>query len=144
MDSYVALLDRYRKKHGKLVEPVQGWDSLNPGLWLAYSMGRKRSFTDLGTFARKPLDHGYSPANAFDLGRKDRFFNRGWNYLVARSFVKFLWKNHEALHIDYIILGDKIISRANPTWHHYGPDRSHFYHIHVSGIYRDGPHYEDL
>ena len=39
----------YKAKHGALVEPVQGFDSLAKILWLAYSMGRQRGFTDLGT-----------------------------------------------------------------------------------------------
>lgn len=136
---YAKLYARYIDKHKALVEPVQGWDSLNKGLWLAYSMGRKRGFTDLGTYANKPLDHGYWPSNAFDLGRRNFFFHLGFRYITARRFAKFLWENHEALHIDYIILGDKIISRRHPEWRYYGPDKSHFFHIHVSGIYRDEP-----
>jgi hypothetical protein len=100
-------------------------------------MGRRRSFTDLGTFVNKPGDHGWLPkqrmARAFDLGRKNRFFNKGWNYLVARNLAKLYWEHHQALGIDYVILGDKIISRAHPFWRYYGPDKSHFFHIHVSG-----------
>lgn len=132
--TYQDLLDRYRKRHGKLVEPRQGFNSLNENLWLAYSMGRRRGFTDLGTYANKPGDHGHRPSDAFDLGRKNRFFNKGWNYLVARRLAKFYVKHHKALNINYVILGDKIWSRQHPYWHHYGPDKSHFFHIHVSGI----------
>lgn len=139
LPTYSTLLARYKKKHKALVEPNQGFGSLCEELWLAYSMGRKRGFTDLGTYVNKPLDHGglpwarRPPAWAFDLGRNNRFFNKGWNYLVARRFAKLLVKNHKALNVEYVILGDHIWSRARPYWHYYGPDKSHFFHIHVSG-----------
>jgi len=130
----------YKAKHGALVEPVQGFDSLAKILWLAYSMGRQRGFTDLGTYVAKALDHGGTdthrgpPAWAFDLGRKDRFLFKGWDYLKARALAKFYWENHRALGIEYVILGHKIISRSNPTWHFYAdPSGSHSFHIHVSG-----------
>jgi hypothetical protein len=102
-------------------------------------MGRKRSFTDLGTYVPKALDHGGTdthrgpPAWAFDLGRTNRFFNKGWNYLVARRLALLYVKEHKGLNIEYVILGDKIWSRERPYWHYYGPDKSHFFHIHVSG-----------
>jgi hypothetical protein len=133
--TYADLLLRYRKKHGKLVAP----DSLQPALHLAFSMGMKRGFTNLGTYANKPGDHGYYPSWAFDLGRKNRFFFKGWDYLVARRFALFLWENHLALHIEYVILGRRIISRSRPYWHALNdphdptPDTSHDFHIHVSG-----------
>jgi len=57
---YPELLARYRKRHGKLVEPVQGFGSLHNSLHLAYSMGRQRGFTDLGTYVNKPGDHGWN------------------------------------------------------------------------------------
>jgi len=130
----------YKAKHGALVEPVQGFDSLAKILWLPYSMGRQRGFTDLGTYVAKALDHGGTdthrgpPAWAFDLGRKDRFLFKGWDYLKARALAKFYWENHRALGIEYVILGHKIISRNNPTWHFYAdPSGSHSFHIHVSG-----------
>jgi hypothetical protein len=138
MASHAQLLAEYLRVHKALVEPRQGWSSLASPLHLAYSMGRKRSFTDLGTYVAKPLDHGGrpghrgNPAWAFDLGHPN-FKSRGWRFLVARRFVRKLWKNRVPLNIEYIILGDKIISRNHPYWRYYGPDRSHFYHIHVSG-----------
>lgn len=136
--TYKQLLDRYLAKHHKLVEPRQGWTSLAEELWLAYSLARARGFTDLGTYANKPLDHGglpwarHPPAWAFDVGRSNRFYNRGWNYLVARKLAKLYVAEHVPLNIEYVILGDRIWSRAK-GWHSYGPDRSHFYHLHVSG-----------
>ena len=134
MLSYGELLSRYKKKHGLLVEPVQGFDSLHEDLWLAYSLGRRRGFTDLGTYAKKPGDHGYYPAWAFDLGRNNRFFNKGWNYLVARRLALFYVANYRALNIEYVILGQRIWSRAKPYWHPLTTgDTSHAFHIHVSG-----------
>jgi hypothetical protein len=127
---------RYRAKHGKLVEPTQGFHSLDSSLHLAYSIGRVRGFTDLGTYVDKPGDHGIGPpAFAFDLGRKDRFLFKGWDYLKARRLAKLYWAEHRALDIEYVILGHKIISREKPYWHYYGPDESHQFHIHVSGVY---------
>ena len=134
--SYQQLLTRYREKHRRLVEPKQGFESLDGSLWLAYSIGRKRGFTDLGTYANKPGDHGYYPAFAFDLGREDRFLFKGWGYLKARRLAKLYWEHHEALHIEYVILGRRIISRQRPYWHPLTTgDTSHDFHIHVSGVH---------
>jgi hypothetical protein len=140
MATRAELKAAYHKKHGPLKRPRQGFDSLAAPLWLPYSMGIARGYTDLGTYVPKALDHGgkpderHPPAWAFDLGRKDRFLFKGWNYLKARRFVKLLWENHKALDIEYIILGNKIISRNHPFWRHF-EDRggSHSFHIHVSG-----------
>jgi hypothetical protein len=142
MSTYAELFARYRAKHGKLVEPKQGFHSLHQELWLAYSIGRAHGFLDLGTYNPNSLlpgggksDHAYLPAYAFDLGRNNRFFNKGWNYLVARRMARFYVREHQALNINYVILGDHIWSREKPYWHYYGPDRSHFFHIHVSGVH---------
>ena len=130
--TYSQLLDRYRDKHGKLHQP----ESLHPELHLAFSMGMERGFTNLGTYANKPGDHGYYPSYAFDLGRKNRFFFRGWNYLVARRLALFYVKEHLALHINYVILGRRIWSRERPYWHPLTTgDTSHDFHIHVSGVH---------
>ena len=144
--TYGELRRRYLRKHKHFVEPRQGFDSLHESLHLAYSMGRKRGFTDLGTYVNKPGDHGWDDrrrmALAFDLGRKDRFLNRGWNYLKARRLCKLYVKHHKALNIEYVILGMRIWSRWGATvkawdkdngWHPYGGDTSHMFHIHVSG-----------
>ena len=140
--SYSELLARYRKKHGKLVEPIQGFGSLSPSLHLAYSMGRQRGFTDLGTYVDKPGDHGGSPtkrrppAYAFDLGRKDRFLFKGWGYLKARRLAKLYVAEHTGLSINYVILGRRIWSRNRPYWHPLTTgDTSHDFHIHVSGVH---------
>ncbi len=129
LPTYPELLATYKKKHGKLVAPA----SLQQSLHLAFSMGIKRSFTNLGTHAKKPGDHGYYPAWAFDLGRHNRFFNKGWNYLVARNLAKLYWKHRLALNVEYVILGRKIISRQHPTWRPYTRSTTHDWHIHVSG-----------
>jgi hypothetical protein len=128
---------RVNLKKVKLVEPRQGFNSLDKRLWKAYSVARNRGYTDLGTYANKPGDHGYWPARAFDIGRKDRFYNRGWNYLKARRLAKWYWRNRVALNIDYVILGDKIISRKYPYWRPFKRDTSHFWHIHVSMWWAD-------
>lgn len=136
--SRTELLARYKKSHGKLVEPVQGFDSLHHSLYLAYSMGRVRGFTDLGTYVNKPGDHGIGPpCYAFDLGRKDRFLFKGWGYLKARRLAKLYWANHQALSINYVILGQRLISRERPYWHPLTTgDTSHAFHIHVSGVHQ--------
>lgn len=151
MTRYGVLLRRYIKKHKRLVEPRQGWGSLHPSLRLAYSMGRQRGFTDLGTYANKAGDHGWDDRHrmglAFDLGRKDRFLFRGWNYLKARNLAKLYVKEHKALGINYVILGMRIWSRSwararrgpkawspDRGWHRYQGDTSHMFHVHVSGV----------
>jgi hypothetical protein len=134
MASYTTLLNNYRAKHGKLVQPV----SLHPSLHLAFSMGLARSFYSVGTYADKPLDHGYWPASAFDLRRKGWVGTWGFGFLAANKLAKLYWEHHEALGIKYIIVGRKIISVANPTWRRYDSDRSHDWHIHVSGVKNSG------
>lgn len=139
-DTYGTLLRRYLKKHKRLVEPNQGWGSLHESLHLAYSMGRRRGFTDLGTFVNKGGDHGWLPsirmARAFDLGRADRFRFQGFNYLIARRYANLLAKNAKALGIRYIILGDRIWHKNYGKWMYfsnYPKDKSHDFHLHISG-----------
>lgn len=135
--TYSELLAMYRAKHGKFVEPRQGFDSLSKTLHLAYSMGMQRGFTDLGTYVSKPGDHGIGPpCYAFDLGRKDRFLFKGWGYLKARRLAQLYVLEHDALHINYVILGRRIWSRTRPYWHPLTTgDTSHDFHIHVSGVH---------
>ena len=137
--TYAQLKARYLKRHKRFVEPRQGFDSLAEPLWLSYSMGRKRGFTDLGTYVNKPLDHGglpwarRPPAWAFDLGRADAsFWRRQYGQLMARRYVNLLVKENKALSVEYVIYRDRIWSRAR-GWRYYGPDKSHFWHLHVSG-----------
>ena len=129
MATYAQLLDRYRKAHGALIRP----ESLHSSLHLAYSMAIHRNYYSVGTYADKPLDHGYYPSRAFDIRRKGWVGLFGFGFLAANRFAKTLWAEHEALNIDYIIVGRKIISRARPYWHSYESDHSHDWHIHVSG-----------
>jgi len=119
----------------ELVKPRQGWGSLHKSLWKAYSIGINRGYTDLGTYVDKPGDHGIGPpCYAFDLGRKDRFYNKGWSYLKARRLAKFYVEHHLALNIEYVILGQRVWSRERPYWHPLTTgDTSHAFHIHVSG-----------
>jgi hypothetical protein len=134
--THAELLARYKRRHGKLVQPRQGWGSLDKSLYLAYSMGRQRGFTDLGTYVNKPGDHGIGPpCFAFDLGRNDRFLFKGWGYLKARRLARLYVKEHESLNINYVILGQRIWSRSRPYWHPLETgDTSHSFHIHCSGV----------
>ena len=136
--TYNQLLTNYKKKHKTLVRPRQGWESLNSTLWLAYSMGRRRSFTDLGTYnpaSRLPSgaksDHAYSPSWAFDLGRPGWKGLWGFGYIAAKRYADLLVKHHLALNIEYVIVGRRIWSRAR-GWHAY-TGGGHDNHIHVSG-----------
>lgn len=140
MASYPELLRRYKRKHGKLVEPRQGWESLAEPLYLAYSMSIKRGYYDVGTYVDKPGDHGGTsthrgpPAWAFDIRRKGWVGRFGWHWVQARLWARYLWRNHEPLAIEYVIVGRKVISRSNPRWHPLTTgDTSHDWHIHVSG-----------
>lgn len=127
--TYTQLLRRYRDKHGALVAPK----SLHDSLHLAFSMAMKRSYYSVGTYADKPGDHGYYPARAFDIRRKGWLGLWGYGFIAANRFAQFLWDNHDALNIDYVIVGRRIVSRERPYWHSYERDHSHDWHIHVSG-----------
>ena len=130
------LAAEYRRVHGALVEPRQGFGSLHKSLHLAYSIGRSHGFTDLGTYVNKPGDHGWDDlhrmAMAFDLGREDRFLNKGFAYIKAQKLFWFYVRNHQALEVEYVILGMKIWSRQR-GFHRYTGDNSHMFHLHVSG-----------
>lgn len=140
--TYAQLLARYRERHARLVEPRQGWDSLYECLWLAYSMGRKRGFYDVGTYANKPGDHSYGDrhgkpgeALAFDLRHKSWTGRFGWGWLNARRLARFYIRHAYALNVDYVIVGRRYASRR--TGFKWVPlttgDTSHDWHIHVSG-----------
>lgn len=142
MTTYTGLLKQYKAKHGVgFVRPRQGWESLDSRLWLAYSMVAKRGFYDVGTYANKPGDHSWGDrhgrpgrANAFDMRRKGWLGRFGWGFRNAKKTANWLWANHVALNINYVIVGRKIISRNKPYWHPLTTgDTSHDWHIHVSG-----------
>lgn len=130
----------YAETHGDLVKPNQGWGSLAEVLWLPYSMGIKRGYYDVGTYVDKPGDHGGTyitrrrPAWAFDLRRKGWRGWFGWGRRNALKLANLYWENHVALDIEYVIVGNQIISRDIDHWHPDNPsDSSHEWHIHVSG-----------
>ncbi len=126
------LLDEYADSiKPKLVEPRQGFASLDRSLWEAYSIGRRLGLTDLGTHnsaSRLPgggmSDHAVYPAMAFDLGFSPQ---TGWDNLQARSVALTLAGRPE---IEYVILGSRIWTSRG--WGSYTAG-GHFNHIHVSG-----------
>lgn len=72
-------------------------------------------------------------SRAFDLGRRNKlFWYTKYGQKNAWAYVNLLIYHHVALGIDYIIYRDKLWSRRY-GWRYYGPDKSHFWHIHVSG-----------
>lgn len=139
--TYAQLKAAYLKKHKRFVVPKQGIGSLSPSLDLAYSMGRKRGYYDVGTYARKAGDHSWGDrhgypgmALAFDLRRKGWLGRWGWGYVNAQKLAQLYWDNHRALNIEYVIVGREVISRSRPYWHPLTTgDTSHDWHIHVSG-----------
>jgi len=135
--AFDAYADRLLAEHAesvrpKLVEPTQGWASLHASLWKAYSLGRDRGFTDLGTYnpnstlpSGRPSDHAVYPAFAFDLGIRPA---TGWGNVKGRAYVLQVcgWRE-----VEYVILGNRIyFGRLN--WRRY-TGGGHFGHIHVSG-----------
>jgi hypothetical protein len=140
--AYTILFREYTKQHGPLVEPIQGWYSLHRTLWLAYSSVIKRGYYDVGTYANKPGDHSWGDRNdepgqalAFDARRKGWLGRFGWGFRNAQKTAQWLWENHEALNINYVIVGRRVISRERPYWHDLTTgDTSHDWHLHVSGI----------
>ena len=134
--TYPELLKRYRDKHGPLVRPA----SLDSSLHLAFSIGLARSFINAGTYnpaSRLPSgaksDHAVYPAMAFDLRRKRWTGLFGYGYWAARRLADLYAENAYALNIEYVIVGRRIWSRSK-GWHTYDSDRSHDWHIHVSGL----------
>lgn len=142
MPTYQQLLAQYRAKHGNFKKPTQGFDSLHHNLWLAFSEVAVRGYYDVGTYARKPGDHSWGDRNgqpgvalAFDMRRKGWLGRFGWQFRNAQKTAQWLWDNHEALNVDYVIVGRKLISRQRPYWHPLETgDTSHDWHIHVSGV----------
>lgn len=141
--TYTQLLRRYLDANGKKYG-FQTPAALHPSLHLVWNMARARSFYSVGFYADKPLDHGYWPASAMDLRRKGWFGAFGFGFLFSKRFSRYLWLHHEALGIKYIIVGQKIISRNKPYWHPYTGDKSHHWHIHISGVKNSGYRPGDL
>lgn len=116
----------------KLIEPNQGWHSLDSSLWKVYSMGRSMGLSDLGTYnpqsvlpSGRKSDHAVYPAVAFDLGIDP---DTGWNNIKARTYVQRAIRDPE---VEYIILGSKIWTKWGLGNYYNG---GHMNHIHVSGI----------
>lgn len=140
--TYAQLLAHYRKRHGPLVAPRQGFDSLHRSLHLAYSLGLRRGAYDVGTYAAKPGDHSWGDrhghpgvALAFDLRRKGWLGRFGWGWAWARRFARFYIANAHALNIGVVIVGRKYAS-VNTGWRWTKlttRDTSHDWHMHVSG-----------
>lgn len=115
-----------------LVEPTQGWDSLDRSLWALYSSGRRRGFSDQGTYnpnstlpSGRPSDHAVYPAKAFDLGFTPA---TGYSNLAARVYFNDCTKDPT---VKYVILGNKIWSEARGLHAYTGG--GHDSHVHVSG-----------
>jgi hypothetical protein len=129
------LIDQYNAAHPqaiKLVEPKQGFSSLRKDLWQAFSIGRSRGLTDLGTYnpgsrlpSGAPSDHAVYPAVAFDLGFSPAI---GFDHPVARKFAQDMSKRPE---VEYVICGNQIWSEER-GWHAYTAG-GHEGHVHVSG-----------
>lgn len=130
LDDYA---DSLKPKKPKLVEPNQGFESLDKSLWEAYSIGRHMGMVDLGTWnpastlpgSGAPSDHSVYPACAFDLG----FYPRtGQNNPTARKFYEMMKNRPE---VRYVILGNLIFSRENGERRYTAGN--HDNHAHVSG-----------
>lgn len=120
-----------------LVEPTQGWASLDKALWKLYSTGRTMGLEpDLGTYnaastlpSGGPSDHSVYPANAFDLGFDPDI---GFAHPVAKAFFHVCRADPAC---GYVILGDRIWSRARAS-EGVRPYTAggHLNHVHVSGL----------
>lgn len=123
-----------KPKPPALIAPNQGFASLHRSMWRVYSEGRRRGFTDLGTWnpasrlpSGRPSDHSVYPAYAIDFGIDP---DTGWNNLKARMFAIWLVKQPE---VEYVILGDRIWTSWRQFWGRYRSG-GHMNHIHVSGV----------
>jgi hypothetical protein len=125
----------------KLVEPYQGFESLHHELWDAYSLGRTEyalgdgpglasgTYNPASTLpSGAKSDHAFFPAWAFDL---DIGPDTGFANVKARGFFEELVRRQAELGIEYVILGDKIWSRAKGLHAYTGG--GHENHVHVSG-----------
>ena len=127
-----------------LIEPKQGFGSLDRSLWRAYTTGRLEGFVDLGTYNPASVlpgsgaasDHATSrldgkiepPAVAFDMGFSPQ---TGWANLQARAFFAEMEKLIGIV-VNYVILGDKIHSVSDGL--HAYTSGGHDGHVHTSGF----------
>lgn len=116
-----------------LVEPKQGFASLERSLWPAYSLGRRLGLADRGTYnpsATLPeggkSDHAYYPARAFDLGFLPPV---GYLHPIARTFFEAMIGRPE---VNYVILGDVLWSQARGRRRYTAG--GHLDHVHVSAV----------
>ncbi len=128
-----ALMLAWEPPPPPLIEPKQGWNSLTPALWDAFSLGRRMGLSDLGTYnpaSRLPSgaksDHAYYPARAFDLGFSPQI---GWDNLNARAFFNSMVRRPE---IEYAILGNKIASVTQSWTVRPYTSGGHEGHVHIS------------
>jgi len=122
-----------------LIEPYQGFGSLDSSLWEIYTLGREMGLNDgpgyaSGTYnpgstlpSGAPSDHAVGPpAFAFDL---DIGPDTGFQNVPARNFF---WAATHDPRVEYVILGYQIWSQSQGL-HSYGSG-DHMNHVHVSGI----------
>ena len=124
---------QYQPPTPVLVEPKQGFRSLDSTLWEAYSVGRRLGLSDLGTYnpasrlpSGTPSDHAVFPAFAFDLGVSPQ---NGFDNPTGRRFFE-LMEGRPGIH--YVILGDLIWSTEKGR--HAYTAGGHENHCHVSGV----------
>lgn len=132
----IQMLNNYRDRlptpKPKLVEPNQGFASLDKSLWELYSIGRNMGMSDLGTYnpasrlpSGRPSEHALYPALAFDLGITPQ---NGFLNPAGRKFFQLCTTRPE---VEYVILGTKIFSRSKGLHRYTGG--GHGGHVHVSG-----------
>jgi peptidoglycan hydrolase-like protein with peptidoglycan-binding domain len=116
----------------ELIEPNQGFESLHISLREDFSLGRHMGLSDLGTYnpssrlpSGAPSDHAVWPAMAFDLGVDP---DNGYDNPTGRAFFTAMIGRPE---VEYVILGDRIWSRAQGL--HSYTSGGHGNHVHVSG-----------
>lgn len=129
-----ALFREYSdSKKPKLIEPLQGFDSLHKSLWPIYSAGRSLGLSDLGTYnpasrlpSGNPSDHSVYPAYALDLGVDP---DNGFDNPVGRKVFDLAMKDPA---VEYVILGNRIGFPSNGVIRKY-TSGGHENHVHISG-----------
>lgn len=114
----------------RLIEPMQGFESLRGDLYALYSLGRRLGLHDRGTYnpdSRLPgggrSDHAYWPARAFDLGIEDES-----ERVLARYFYRLARGRPD---VGYVIFERRIWSKDRGE--HAYTAGGHGHHVHVSG-----------